>query len=158
MRIKNKSRRAGDAATRERIRNWLDGPSTDTRDFCAGQAPLRAELIGADTCTALRLSARGAAPILALCRRLIEAGHDPAMALEVYRGKVLALAVRSIGEGAGLDVNSKGSGFVRSRTVRTAPPVRQNGGREGCPYPARSGSPARPRHTEHAQPGCDGES
>lgn len=152
MRTKQTSRCAGDAAARERIRNWPDGPLTQSR----GQAPLRAELIGTDTCTVLRLSAHGVAPILALCRRLIEAGHDPAVALEVYRGNVLALAVRSIGEGAELEVNNKGTGFVRSRTVRTALPMRQNEVGDGCPYPARSGSPARPRHSEHAQPGCDG--
>ena len=38
--------------------------------------------------------------MLALCRRLVEAGHDPARPLHAYRGDVLALAVTSIGLGA----------------------------------------------------------
>jgi hypothetical protein len=48
---------------------------------------------------------QGDAVVCALCRRLVEAGHDPAMPLEVYRGSTLALRVRSIGEAAGLTVN-----------------------------------------------------
>jgi hypothetical protein len=47
---------------------------------------IRAELFGADCCTGLDLKARGAAPVLALCRKPVEAGHDPALALEDYRG------------------------------------------------------------------------
>jgi hypothetical protein len=44
------------------------------------------------------------APVLALCRALIEAGHDPNTPLEAYRGATLCLRVRSIGEGAKLTV------------------------------------------------------
>jgi hypothetical protein len=43
---------------------------------------------------------KSGAIVCALCRRLIEAGHDPAVPMEVYRGQTLALRVRSIGEGA----------------------------------------------------------
>jgi hypothetical protein len=70
---------------------------------------IRAEL-GRDTCTALGVTARGEAPVLALCRKLIEAGLDPAMPLQVYRGDTLCLRVRSIGEAARLKVASAGNG------------------------------------------------
>ena len=61
--------------------------------------PIRAELIGSDTCTAMGIIARAHAPVLTLCRLLIEAGHNPSARLEAYRGSTLCLTVRSIGEG-----------------------------------------------------------
>ena len=87
------------------------------------QAAVVAELTGSDTATALGVSAVSATPILVLCRKLIEAGYDPATSLEAWRDDVLCLTVRSIGEAAGLEINSHGSGFVRLRGRRTAPPV-----------------------------------
>ena len=69
----------------------------------------RAELIGSNTCTACGITVRRHAPVLAMCRRMIEAGHDPSARLEVYRGAVLALTVRSIGEGSQLTVKSASS-------------------------------------------------
>jgi hypothetical protein len=90
-----------------------------------------AELTGSDRCTALGITVNAYAPVLSLCRQLVAAGHDPAMPLDGYRGGVLALQVRSIGEAAGLDINSKGTGFVRLRSpekaisdVRRGPPAR----------------------------------
>jgi hypothetical protein len=80
---------------------------------------IRAELSGSDTCTAAGITARGTTPVLSLCRQLLAAGLDPDRAMEVYRGATLALRIRSIGEAAGLEINSKGTGFVR-----TAPPAR----------------------------------
>ena len=82
-----------------------------------------AELIGSDTCTALGISAKGAAPVLALCRMLIEAGHDPAMPLEVYRGNMLCIRVRSIGEAARLRMDTDKTGrpvFKREKTTARA--------------------------------------
>ncbi len=88
---------------------------------------IRAELIGDNTCAALGIEVCGNAPVFDLCRSLIEAGHDPALPLEAWRGGTLCLRVRSIGEAAGLDLNSKGTGFVRWRwAVRTGPPVARN--------------------------------
>jgi hypothetical protein len=49
------------------------------------QLTIRAELLGANCCAGLGLEARGAL-VLALCRKLVDAGHDPALALEAYRG------------------------------------------------------------------------
>jgi hypothetical protein len=81
----------------------------------------RAQLSGDDTCTAAGLTARSISPVLALCRMLIETGHDPSMPLHVYRGDVLALTVRSIAEAAALQVNARGTGFKPPREVGAAP-------------------------------------
>ncbi len=67
---------------------------------------LRAELIGENTCTALGLTARASAAVLALCRVLVGCGYDPASKLEAYRGQILCLEARSIGEAAGLAVEN----------------------------------------------------
>jgi hypothetical protein len=85
-----------------------------------------AELTGSNTCAALGIVARSHSPILGLCHRLIEAGVDPARPLHAYRGDTLALTISSIGHGARLEINVKGSGFVRHRAVRPTPPMRQN--------------------------------
>jgi hypothetical protein len=46
-----------------------------------GHTVLRANLIDATTCTGGGITATGNAPVLALCRRLVEAGHDPSARL-----------------------------------------------------------------------------
>jgi len=79
---------------------------------------LRAELIGPDRCTALGITASGHAPVLALCRLLIVAGHPPATPLQVYRGETLALRVRSVGEGACLAIEDDRHGRPRFRRSR----------------------------------------
>jgi hypothetical protein len=55
-------------------------------------------------CSALGVTARGAAPVIKLCKKLVAAGIGPASPMHVYRGQVLCLHVRSIGEAAGLRV------------------------------------------------------
>ena len=89
----------------------------------ASVTPIRDKLSGSDTCTALGITLRGHAPILLLCRRLIEAGHDPNRPLHTYRNETLCLTISSISAGACLEVNAKGTGFIRHPVVRTAPPV-----------------------------------
>ena len=96
-------------------------------------SPIHADLTG-NTCTALGITARGAAPVLALCRVLVAAGHDPSRPLHAYRGDVLALRVRSIGEGARLTVEDNRFGTPvlrrwrnRDAGVGSAPPVRRSG-------------------------------
>jgi hypothetical protein len=96
------------------------------RKPAAHNNPLRAELGGSTVCTAAGITARGAAPVLALCRQLLAAGLNPDQALEVYRSGVLALRVPSIGEAAGLEVNSHGTAFVALRKRRTASPIAPN--------------------------------
>jgi len=71
---------------------------------------IEAELSG-NECRARDIVTRGHAPVLAMCRALVGAGYDPGRPLHVYRGKTLALKVRSIGEGARLRVSSSGTGF-----------------------------------------------
>ncbi len=82
--------------------------------------PLRAELAGQSTAAACGITARGESPVLALCRKLIEAGHDPATPLDAFRGETLCLRIKSIGRAAGLEVNSHGTGFIRYRRAPKA--------------------------------------
>ena len=81
---------------------------------------LRAELIGSDRCIATGIDVQAASPVLTMCRRLLEAGFDPALSLECYRNDVLALTVASIGHGAGLEINGHGTGFRPFREGGTA--------------------------------------
>ena len=83
-------------------------------------APIRAALIGSDRCEAEGISVRAVAPVLALCRKLVTAGHDPERPLHAYRGNVLALRVRSIGEGAQLAIAGDGVGFRRRKDFTAA--------------------------------------
>jgi hypothetical protein len=85
---------------------------------------IRAELHGSDTCTAEGITARGHAPVLALCRLLVDAGVNPRRPLHAYRGDTLCLKVRSIGEGARLTVKDRHSGPTFERWVPfSTPPV-----------------------------------
>jgi len=102
----------------------LGSPITSTPTPKARSSQLiRAELIGSDRCSAAGLTASGHAPVLALARLLIDAGHNPVTPLEVWRGDRVCLHVRSIGEAARLRVASHGVGFevVSERTA--GPPV-----------------------------------
>jgi hypothetical protein len=93
-------------------------PQLDPTSLC-----IHAEISGSDRCTALGLDVRANAPVLMLCRLLVEAGHDPTLRLEAYRGDVLCLSVRSIGEAAELEINGDGTGFRRRRAPDAAPPI-----------------------------------
>jgi hypothetical protein len=78
--------------------------------------PIEAELTGSNECRARDrargITVRSSSPVLALCRALVGAGYDPGPPLHVYRGKMLALKVRTIGEGARLRVSGSGTGFI----------------------------------------------
>ena len=69
------------------------------------------QLSGSDKASALGIEIQAPSAVLALCRKLVAAGHDPREPLEAYRGNTLALKVRSIGEGARLVINGNGIGF-----------------------------------------------
>ena len=89
--------------------------------------PVRAFFLGDCTITAPGFTTCTAnTPALELCRLLLIGGVDPRTPLRVYRGETLALIVYSIGEGARLEINAKGSGFIRHRAVRPASPVRKS--------------------------------
>ena len=67
---------------------------------------------------------RAMAPVLAMCRKLIADGDDPDRPLHAYRGAVLCLIVRSIGEAAQLTVKERPCGPVFERWVPfPTPPV-----------------------------------
>jgi hypothetical protein len=82
------------------------------------QTPIRATLTGSRRCEAEGKSACSSAPVLALCRLLVAAGREPTTPLEAYRDDVLALRVRSIGEGARLTVEDGRHGSPRFRQWR----------------------------------------
>jgi hypothetical protein len=112
------------------------------REWCkingvgVGCGAIRAELTGSNVCTALEVVAIASAPVLALCRKLVAAGIDPATPLEAWRGSTLCVRVRGIGEAAQLEPSPRGTGFVRRPGVRGGPPIAQTGG-------AFTGSPQR---------------
>ena len=99
-----------------------------TRDY-RGRDIIRAELSGSDRCEAFSLMVRSPSPVLDLARRLVAAGHDPAMPLEAWRGSTLCLSVRSIGEAARLRVKAGLRGppiFAPMQGMAEGPPARQN--------------------------------
>lgn len=75
--------------------------------------PIRADLINNETCRvrAAGLTACSSSPVLSLCRLLVKHGFDPERPLLVFRGEVLALKIRTLREGAALEVNKDGTGF-----------------------------------------------
>ena len=97
--------------------------------------PIRAELSRDDGAAALNITVKSSSPVLALCRKLIEARHDTSAPLEAYRGGTLALRVKSIGHAVGLEVNGDGTGFRPARKPDRGPLVRlnQRGGEYACP-------------------------
>jgi hypothetical protein len=89
---------------------------SNLQDF--DQAPIRATLIGSDHCEVDGIVARGHAPVLGLCRALLEAGYDPRCPLHAYRGDIVALNVGSIGEGAAYTVEDNRHGTPSFRRWR----------------------------------------
>ena len=121
----------GDGGARKEFSS--DDANTYIRPNKKSQAPIVGRLFGDDRCTARGIEGRGHVPILALCRELLAAGIDPDRALDVYRGSVLALRIRSIGKGALLTVKTAGNGapIFAARSAAegaTAPPMRLAGG------------------------------
>src|SRR5215831_17818165 len=127
------AQRCAQAGERKHRIDSTAGPATTTSNAIDPRrlAALCADLVGSNICTAPGIIARSYAPVLALCRRLIEAGIDPDRPLHVYRRDTLALVVRSIAEGARLRVGDDRLGhprFVRfrPRSDGAAPHVCQN--------------------------------
>lgn len=116
-------KKIGPARERGATRHWgtREAPPL-TPEFDSSKA-IHAELTGDDGCTALGVVARSPSPVLLLCRLLVAAGHDPARPLEAWRGPVLCLLVRSIGEAARLKINGPGTGFCVPGNASTAPPI-----------------------------------
>jgi hypothetical protein len=107
---------------------------------------VRAEIVGENRASALGVTAHSTSPVLLLCRKLIAAGVDPGTLLEAYRRRgdtdILCLKVRTIGEGAAVQVNTSGTGFApyRIHAPSAALPMRSDAA-------ARVGAPRRrPAH------------
>jgi hypothetical protein len=107
-----------------------------TFDGVATLAVITARLDGSDHASAEGISVTSPSPVLALCRKLIAAGYDPALSLVAYRGGALALRVRSIGEVAQLRVGGHGIGFERDPECGAGSPMRHPG-RAGVRHRAR---------------------
>jgi hypothetical protein len=103
---------------------------------------MKAEFLDDDTCRTADFEVRGYAPALDMCRRLLAEGFDPATPLEVYRGDMLCLRIRAIGEGATLCVEDDKIGkprFAKRRRKSTGGArMSEFGSRLGItPTPAR---------------------
>jgi len=124
---KNKADRTYDGKPHQRFvrrrRRASRSRSNDKAQPSSKPEPIRATLSGSETCTAIGLAVRDVAPVLKLCRVLIEVGYDPATPLLAYRGDTLCLKVRAIGEAAELEPSPRGGGFVRRPDVRAGSPV-----------------------------------
>ena len=105
------------------------------------RASIRATLTGSDWCEAEGHTVRAYAPVLAMCRKLPAAGYDQAMPLEAYRGDTLCLKVRSIGEGANLEINGDGVGLRQRRKPDAASVIAPNASRGSVMRLAVSNAP-----------------
>src|SRR5262245_46691254 len=82
---------------------------------------IRAQLSSDSIAVSCGIEVHVGSPVLRLCRELLSAGSPSSAAMDVYRGQTLALQVRSIGEAAGLRVQSNGCGFIPLRGLPTGP-------------------------------------
>lgn len=85
--------------------------------------PIIATITGSDTAVALGIAVRSPSPLLCLCRALLRAGADPNRPLHAFRADVLALTIRTLADGAQLEVNQHGTGFTARRERRAAPSI-----------------------------------
>jgi hypothetical protein len=89
---------------------------------------ITAHLHGEQFCEGEGLAGRGEAPVLALCRALVNAGVDPDEPMDVYRGTTVALHIRSIGVAARLRIRGDRVGFQWTGSGPPAPPSEFDGG------------------------------
>jgi hypothetical protein len=136
----------------ERNRHQTRRTLRASKKITTAASAVRAGLVGTNCATALGIEATGPSPVLALCRVLVEAGHDPAAPLLAYRGNTLALKVRSIGVGAKLTVKDDHIGKPVFRRWRhsaeggaAAPPIAPTAPAKHPvpPLGSRAGGPAR---------------
>jgi hypothetical protein len=112
MALRTKGADISGALRHELIPGWKDR---------AVHTPILGELSSDNWCRIGTVTATGKTPVLAACRALLAQGVNPDTAVEIYRGATLALRVRSIGEAAALEMNSKGTGFVPQAVRRASP-------------------------------------
>ena len=70
---------------------------------------IRAELSSDTIASAMGTTVKAPSPVLALCRKLVAQGCNPATPLEAYRGSTLCLTIRSIGEATKLKITGSGT-------------------------------------------------
>ena len=87
------------------------------------QAPIACQIIGSDRCVYGGLVVKHNAPVLAMCRKLIEAGYDPERPLEAHRGDTLCLRISSVGYGAKFTVKDDRRGTPVLRRYEAFPGV-----------------------------------
>jgi hypothetical protein len=126
------------ASERDEPGRHVGSEVTFHRNFA--QASIHATLIGSHHCEAEGISACGASPVVALCRKLLAAGIDPTRPLLAYRGEVLCLTVRSIGEGARFTVDEGRTAFPRWKAFPCAA-VSPRTARKRRPATALAGGP-----------------
>jgi hypothetical protein len=121
---------------------------TNSTDITA--ETIHATLTGSDRCEAVNVIAVGHAPVLTLCRQLLERGIDPDIAMVVFRRGQVALRVRAIGQAAKLAVEDNKYGtptsakHVRKGVAQPRPLKKTAGGQHDSPPPHKSapcGSP-----------------
>jgi hypothetical protein len=81
---------------------------------------IHAKLTGNDVVAAEGHRVKNNLPVISLCRLLLAEGFDPASPMHVYRGEMLALKIRSIGEAARLRPATGGWGFVLDKVALQA--------------------------------------
>jgi hypothetical protein len=79
------------------------------------------ELSDNNTCRLADTVAAGRTPVLIACRELLARGINPDAAVEIYRGNVLALRIRTLAAGAHLTVEECSDGRPRFRQYRPRP-------------------------------------
>jgi hypothetical protein len=115
------------------VRPPYASPKSERQRCGAAVGAIVATLSGSDTASTEGIygSAEGIyvtspSPILALCRALIEIGIDQALPLVAVRGQTVCLKIRSIGEGARLEINAYGTGFRLRRGADAGSPAAPN--------------------------------
>jgi len=116
-------------------------------------AVISVTLTGSDTAAALGITVRSSSPLLCLCRALLDAGADLDQPLHAFRGDVLALTIRTLADGARLEVNQHGTGFTPRRGRRAAPSIATTAAArtEGPSCAERASEPARQPTPEAAE-------
>ena len=80
------------------------------------------------SCLELGLEARGDAPVIGLCRKILDVKAPESLAgaaMEVYRGQTLALRVKSIAELAAMQIGTSHGGAPIFERRREKPPERR---------------------------------
>ena len=115
--------------------------------------PIIAAITGSDTAVALGITVRSSSPLLCLCRGLLDAGADPNQPLHAFRGDVLTLTIRTLADGARLEVKQHGTGFTARRERRAAPSIAATAAArtEGPGCAERASEPARQPMPEDAE-------